>query len=155
MVQRVIRGGGRHRRWRCRLAALPRPAPPALCAALWLAAVGTDAWWVATTTPFTAGADTAVAVGFALMAVLAGRTLRRRRRQPGTAPVPATGSLRPWVAVIGVLLALELTAYLAGGSDRQAWPTLSSLYDAAAIDRWAKGLFAGLWLAMGWGLFRR
>ncbi|MHB1584627.1 MAG: hypothetical protein ACYC0E_12845, partial [Acidimicrobiales bacterium] len=112
-----------------------------------------DAGWVATTTPFTAGADTAVAAGFALMAAVAVATLRRRHggvRQP--AP---TGALWPWVAVLGLLVGLELVAYLVGGSDRHAWPTLSALYDAAATHEWAKGVFAVLWLAMGWGLFRR
>jgi hypothetical protein len=70
------------------------------------------------------------------------------------APAP-TGALWPWLAVIGVLSGLELVAYLVGGSDRHAWPTLSALYDGASAHEWAKGVFAALWLAMGWGLFRR
>jgi hypothetical protein len=112
-----------------------------------------DAGWVATTTPFTTGADTAVAAGFALIAVVAVGTLRRRHG--GARPPAPTGAWWPWAAVLGVLLGLELVAYLAGGSDRHAWPTLSALYDGAATHEWAKGVFAVLWLAVGWGLFRR
>jgi len=118
-----------------------------------LALAAADAGWVATTTPFTAGADTAVAVGFAVMAVLVVRTLRRRRG--GVRPPAPTGALWPWLAVIGVLSGLELVAYLLGGSDRHAWPTLSALYDGASTHEWAKGVFAAVWLAIGWGLFRR
>lgn len=127
-----------------------RPPVPLLVG---LAVGVADAGWVATTTPFTAGADAAVAVGFALMAVVVVVTLRRRRG--GVRPPPPTGALWPWVAVIGVLVGLELVAYLVGGSDRHAWPTLSALYDGASSEEWAKGVFAVLWLAMGWGLFRR
>jgi hypothetical protein len=121
---------------------------------LGIAAGAADAGWVATTTPFTTGADAAVAVGFALVALVAGSTLRRRRRLER--PAEPAGRLWPWMGVIGMLVVLELVAYVAGNDGhRHAWPTLSSLYDAAAADRWAKGGFAGLWLALGWGLFRR
>lgn len=140
----------------------PRQTPPGdrrLPRALLLVGLAlgaADAGWVATTVPFTAGADAAVAVGFALMAVPAVRALRGRRRRGGAARPPApTGALWPWLAVIGVLSGLELVAYLVGGSDRHAWPTLSALYDGASAHEWAKGVFAALWLAMGWGLFRR
>ncbi len=126
-----------------------------LLAVLGLVAAGAESWWVATTTPFTAGADAAVAVGFALMGLVAGRTLHQRHRRPAPPQPETTGSLWPWAVLIGALVVLELVTYLIGGAHRQAWPTLSSLYDTAAAHHWARGLFAGAWLAIGWGLFRR
>lgn len=133
----------------------PRSAATRLLVALGLAAAVADAWWVAVTTPFTTGADAAVAVGFALMAMVAGRTVHRRRRRRGPDRPGATRPLWPWTVLVGVLVTLELVTYLVGGAHRQAWPTLSSLYDTAAAHHWARGLFAGAWLAIGWGLFRR
>lgn len=112
-----------------------------------------EAGWVATTTPFTATADLAVAVGFAGMAVLAARALVLRHRVGR--PAPPSGSALPWVVAIVLLVALELAAYFAGSGHRQAYPTLSSLYDSAARVTGVKALFVLAWLGLGWGLFRR
>ena len=61
-----------------------------------------------------------------------------------------------WGAVTAVAVLLELATYVAGQlATRHAFPTLSSLYDAAARARPAKALVAVVWLALGWALFRR
>ncbi len=121
------------------------------------------AWWVATTTPFTTEADVAVAVGFGVMAALAGHTLWRRRSErhssdPAAALLPAPvapGSVLAWAVVLALVAGLELACYLAGLSNRQAFPTLSSLYDSAATSTAGKAAVVFAWVALGWGSFRR
>jgi hypothetical protein len=139
----------------------------------WLARVfvlgvaGAYSWWVATTSPFTTEADLAVVVGFGAMAALAGHTLWKRRSEPdspdpvsGSFPDAASSAVAPgsaaaWVVVVALAAGFELACYLAGLSDRQAFPTLSSLYDSAATSTAGKGAIVFAWLALGWGLFRR
>ena len=131
---------------------------------------GLTAWWVSSTTPFTSGADAAVAVGFALMAVPAGAALfhwtadARKPTSPiptGTAPSVGPPRQRwrrcvPWLAALALLVAVELSTYLAGlGGDRHDFPTLSSLYDTAARSQAAKATLVLAWMALGWGLFHR
>jgi hypothetical protein len=138
-----------------------------LVAVFVLGAGAAYSWWVATTAPFTVEADLGVAVGFAAMAVLAGRTLWQRRSGPHPgdlvhdsgpfhAPVAASsGSVAAWVVVIVLAAGFEVACYLVGMSDRQAFPTLSSLYDSAATSTGGKAAIVFAWLALGWGLFRR
>ena len=64
-------------------------------------------------------------------------------------------SVRAWMAAIIVFGAYELFTYFAGfGSDRHAFPTLSSLYDSATSNQAAKAVIVLGWMALGWGLFR-
>jgi hypothetical protein len=134
---------------------------------------GTYAWVVAGTRPFSAPADAGVAVGFAAVGTLAARSLARRHRRTsgGTGasagatagavvdapPVPEpAGLVRAWVAAAVIIAALELATYLAGLADtRDAFPTVSSLYDEAAASTAAKAVVVFAWMALGWGLFRR
>ncbi len=104
--------------------------------------------------PFTAAADTVTAVAFFGLAVLAAHTVVARR-QPPAVPAPARSTFRPWVASIGAACALELVTYFAGFSDRHAFPTLSSISDLAFHYQALKGAAFALWLALGWGMFRR
>lgn len=130
--------------------------------------VGTFAWWVSSTTPFTETADLAVTVGLALMAIPAAASLLHhddQRAVGGHATASPTGSpaaagdrpkLRAWLAAVAAVAAYELFTYFAGfGGDRHPFPTLSSLYDSAASSQAAKALFVLGWMALGWGLFRR
>ena len=113
-----------------------------------LVAVGAVySWWVSSTTPFTSGADVAIAVGFVLMAVVAGASILRS----GTGVESPTGLIRgtsrhahahrltsrpartrAWAAAFLFLLAVELFTYFAGSGNRHDFPTVSSLYDTAA-----------------------
>jgi len=123
--------------------------------------------WVATTTPFTVGSDTAVAVGFAAMVATAGWV--RRHRVVTDDPVPASDPERvddagpandsativPWLVLAAAVAVVELVAYFAGGSDRAAFPTLSALSDIAERSTAAKAALVAAWLALGWGLLGR
>lgn len=123
-----------------------------------------DAGWIATTRPF-AGASAGVAVLAGGLVVLVpaaaafkgrparpGAIGRLRRGQPVTARHP---SIAPWLAVAAVIVAYELVTLALGAGDRRAFPTVSSLYDAAARLRPAKAALALLWLGLGAALFRR
>ena len=107
----------------------------------------------------------AVAVGFGVMAALAGHTLWRRGSKgqrsdptPALASMPGPvvpGSVVAWAVVIALAAGFELACYLAGFSNRQAFPTLSSLYDSAATSTAGKAAIVFAWVALGWGFFRR
>jgi hypothetical protein len=112
-------------------------------------ALGTAA---ALTTPFTAGADATVALGFALIL-----SLSRVRRVPAVEPVavdPRWG--RRWAVVVAPLVAVlawELVCFAHG--DRHAWPTLSSLLDEVDGSPFGRGVAYTAWLGLGWALVTR
>jgi hypothetical protein len=126
-------------------------------------------WWVSSTTPFTSRADVAMAVGFVLMATVAGASILRggigvNRQRVSTEALPTTPALmadqaaartRAWAAALLFLLAVELFTYFAGSGNRHDFPTVSSLYDTAAQSQAAKAAFVLAWMALGWALFRR
>jgi hypothetical protein len=137
--------------------------------AVLVAAGAVYSWWVSSTTPFTSRADVAVAVGFVLMAVVAGASILRggigvngqgvsSEALPDTptliADQPAARS-RAWAAAFLFLLAVELFTYFAGSGNRHDFPTVSSLYDTAAQSQAAKAAIVFVWMALGWALFRR
>ncbi len=110
--------------------------------------VGAYAWWVSGLEHFTAPA---------LLAVMAAASLavgsawwRRRRRPPG--PTRHV-ELRPWLAVLGALLAWELMAFSL--SPRSTHPTLSSITDAALGPRPLEAVAFVAWLALGRRLAQR
>jgi len=115
---------------------------------------------VSATAPFTAGADTAVALALGVVAVALGLRLAAG---PVTGPVlvppapapgaPARRAVAVWGPVLGAALALELFSYAHG--DRAAYPTLSSLLDSLDGGRAGKTLCATAWLALGWWLVDR
>lgn len=142
-----------------------------------LACSGAYAWWVGTTTPFTTQADVTVAVGFAAMALVAGRSWPRSTT-PSAAKSADVGIAQgggagggmpqgesaglgvrrwaPWLVAIGLVVALELGTYFAGFSGgRHAFPTLSSLSDTVERSTGGQAVLAWLWLVLGWGLFHR
>lgn len=113
------------------------------------------AWVAAGTTPFTLAADVATAVPLAIAMAIAivVAVVVRRRRSPGEAESAPSGqgTLWPWWALMGVVAVVELVAYVAGlGTHRYAYPTISSLYDAASSVRAVKALLFFGWLALGW-----
>jgi hypothetical protein len=126
-------------------------------------------WWLASTTPFTWTADGVVAVGFGLMAVVAGNKLVRPRPRAADPDTRSTGSAgragadggpspptRAWVLALAFVVAVELFTYVAGWSgNRHDFPTISSLYDTAAGYRAAKAAIVFAWVALGWALFHR
>lgn len=125
----------------------------------WLAAAAGDAWWVASTRPFSTASDAAVLGGAAVVGVVAARTLPHRR--PGLPRLtalraPGRPQITAWMVVTALIVAYELATLLAGAIlGRPAVPTVSSLYDAAARSREAKAAIVFVWLALGWSLFRR
>lgn len=114
--------------------------------------------WASGTAAFSVPADVAVSVPSAVFAA----ALVLQARWPASGPwrrltpnVPgATGSALPWLAVIGVLVAVELASYFHGGP-RSEYPTISSLLDAMFHDRAAKAGVWFVWLTVGWYLARR
>ena len=112
------------------------------------------------TTPFAGPqAGLTVLAGAGLVAVLTvAAGWGRSSTTAGPPPPGAKGrpSLAAWGAVTAVAVLFELATYVAGElATRHAFPTLSSLYDAAAQARPAKALVAVVWLVLGWVLFRR
>jgi hypothetical protein len=137
--------------------------------AVLIAAGAVYSWWVSSTAPFTSRADVAMAVGFVLMAVVAGASILRGgigvngQRVPSEA-LPSTPTLmadqaaartRAWAAAFLFLLAVELLTYFAGSENRHDFPTVSSLYDTAAQSQAVKAAIVFAWMALGWALFRR
>jgi hypothetical protein len=126
-------------------------------------------WWVSSTTPFTSMADVAVAVGFALMAIVTGPSILRGRagsdgrsvapEDLGDSTAPSDDQRparsRAGVAAFLFLLAIELFTYFAGSGNRHDFPTISSLYDTAAQSQAAKAAIVFAWMALGWALFGR
>jgi hypothetical protein len=137
-----------------------RWASPAYLAAL--VTTGAYSWWVATTTPFTVGADVATAIPLGVLGALAvvqwrayrangapARPLRRRLDPPAA----ATGAVWPLPTVLLAALAFELDNLFS--APRSVHPTVSSLYDSAAGTHAWKAVFVLAWLALGWDLLRR
>lgn len=130
--------------------------------------VGAYSYWVATTRPFTDGADLSVATGFVLVGLVGAAAMWRRRHDGSDKPAASERDRPPdelglghrdtrlWWAVVALIIALEIAGY-AGGFvvDRAAFPTLSSLYDAASRSTAGKATIVFVWMVLGWGLFRR
>jgi hypothetical protein len=114
------------------------------------------AWIAAATTPFSVQADIVTAVPLGIALVLATWSVRkRRRRPPDRSAVERNGHLWPWAALVVAVATLELVAYILGlGAARDAYPTISSLYDQVSNVRAAKAILFFSWLALGWALVR-
>ena len=109
-----------------------------------------------------------MAVGFGLMAVVAGTSFFGRRGgadeitwspgATGDASTPARdrSATGAWVLALLLVAAVELGTYFAGWSgNRHDFPTISSLYDTAAQTPALKAAVVFAWLALGWALFHR
>jgi len=106
-------------------------------------------WFTAGTTPFTLGADVAVAVVLVIAAVLA--LVEARTGHPWRAPGPTRrGVLWPWWLAAGALTAWELVNY--AESPRRDYPTVSSIYDHFSKWQGAKAAIIAMWLALGWAI---
>jgi|HubBroStandDraft_1064217.scaffolds.fasta_scaffold257325_2 hypothetical protein len=137
---------------------LARWASPGYLAAL--VATGAYSWWVATTTPFSVGADVATAIPLGVLGALAVVQWRADRANGAPArplrrldPAAATGAAWPLPTVLLAALAFEL--YNLFSAPRSVHPTVSSLYDSAAGTHAWKAVFVLAWLALGWDLLRR
>ena len=124
-------------------------------------ATGIYAAIIAYTTPFTVGADVAVAVPIAAAATLLVRSLLRPTRTRadhargtggGDTGTLSFANLAPWLVVGVALVAWETLMFV--GAPRSAHPTASSLYDTAARWHGAKAAIAWVWLAVGWLIVR-
>jgi hypothetical protein len=116
-------------------------------------------WFAAASRPFTTASEIYCAVAFAgIGAAIVWHRLHRSQPTTGSGYVrpPATaGSLRPWIVVLCVFMAWELTTYFVGiTGNRHEFPTVSSLYDDAARFHAAKAFLFFLWLTLGWRLLR-
>jgi hypothetical protein len=112
---------------------------------------------MATTEPFTIGADAATAFPLAIGAGLTVADLVAAHRGGPPTDRPSTlvrwRAALPWLCLVVAAVTWELIAYFSG--PRAAHPTISSMYDAAA--RWT-AVKAGLvlcWLWIGRELVRR
>ena len=161
--QRVVRGAGAKgaqlsvKLARPRTSALSRHLP--LSVFVVLASV-VYSWIAAGTEPFTWGADLLCAIAFVPMAAAAFVSFRRMRHASRVGgefrglqePYQAQ---EPWLLVVGLLILWELVTYFAGfGGHREEFPTLSVLYNSAAVLRPTKAILFLLWLGLGWVLFR-
>jgi len=124
---------------------------------------------VASTRPFSAGADVVVAVALAAAAAVAAwrAVVDRPRHGGGGEGVAGDGPARrpvrvgrggrrvlvAWGAVVAGAVALELFSYTHG--PRAAYPTLSSLLDSLDAGRLGKTVAGAAWLALGWWLVDR
>jgi hypothetical protein len=125
--------------------------------AVLLAVAAAYAAWASTTSPFTVPADVAVSVpsaAFAAVLVLQRRWPSGPWRRLTPARPARDGSAVAWVAVIGLLVAIELASYFHGGP-RSAYPTISSAQDALFHSQAARASAWLLWLVVGWFLARR
>lgn len=140
-----------------------RPRPVAVWSgALMVAAVAAYSAWGSGTRPFTDPADVAVAIPSAIFAL--GVVLRLRwpetgpwRRLPPDRPASRAGGLggmAPWLAVVSIFVASELTSYFAGGS-RAIHPTVSSGLDSLFHYQAAKAAAFFVWILVGWYFVRR
>jgi hypothetical protein len=108
---------------------------------------------LASTSPFTTGADalTALALGAAAV-VLAVRLSRRSVQMAPAAIGESTGlvSALPWIVLLAVMIGWELFSFF--GGPRPAHPTLSTVYDL--VSRWpaVKAAIVLAWLVLGWEL---
>lgn len=112
-----------------------------------VAAVAGYCWIAAGLRPFTLPIAVAVAIPEVAMAGVAWR--RRVRGNP-----PAVSIRReavPWVTLLVVLAAWELTAYFS--SPRQEHPTLSSIADSLGGTHVGRAALFAVWLLLGWALF--
>jgi hypothetical protein len=127
--------------------------------ATWVVAGGLAAgiaaycWLAAGLRPFTAPIDAAVALPSALVAALAWRSSVSGPSVAVGQVAPTWRQAAPWAALVGLLAALELAAYLS--SPRRDHPTLSSVADTVMGTHLGRAaLFAG-WLGLGWVMFSR
>ncbi len=134
----------------------PLAALGAIVAAVTLSAIAGE------TTPFTWPADLVTAVALVAGVIGVGLRIRSDRRlaaepaAPGPVPsAPPAHRRWPWLVVVVAVVAWELVTYFAGASGaagREAYPTLSSLFDAATDGPALRALAFLLWLGLGWAV---
>jgi hypothetical protein len=103
------------------------------------------AWWAVGLPAFSAAATVAV-VGAGAVAMLGGSRADRTAR-------PAPGRVLPWLALAGLLAAVQAFAYLQ--QPRGEHPTLSSLTNAALDSHAARAAAFVGWLVVAVELARR
>jgi hypothetical protein len=104
------------------------------------------AWWAVGLPAFSAAATVAV-LGAGAVAMFAGSRSSRPDRPR------ATGRVLPWLALVGLLAAIQVFAYVQEPRDEH--PTLSSLTNAALDSHVARAAAFVAWLAAAVELARR
>jgi hypothetical protein len=105
------------------------------------------AWWATGLAPFSLGATAAV-VGAGLVAIAAGRRVRR--------PAPRRVTVRqaaPWVVLASAAGAVQLASFVQ--TPRDDHPTISSLTNALLDSQPARAAALACWLALAVELARR
>jgi hypothetical protein len=115
--------------------------------------VGAYCWFSADLRPFTIPIDAAVAVPSLIVMAYAWRRSGVSVTKPAGNDVSGSRGSAPWVALFGVLVALELSAYFS--SPRREHPTLSSISDALMGTHVGRAVMFALWLLLGWALLLR
>jgi hypothetical protein len=119
--------------------------PPALRTTVVVVAGAVYAWVAAGQRPFTLAQEVMVAIPAAVVLLVA--VVRPSSRRSGAA---AHGSSVPWLALAGVALAWELTAYFS--SPRHDHPTMSTIADELMSVHAGRAAVFLLWLGLGWSL---
>jgi hypothetical protein len=95
------------------------------------------AWWIVGLPPFSLAASVAVLSAGAAAAVIGSRFRRKS--------LAAAGSIVPWVVLVAVAGAWQLTAYLQ--QPRSEHPTLSSLVNSVLDSHPARAVAFVVWVA--------
>jgi hypothetical protein len=108
-------------------------------------------WFASGLRAFTLPVDLAVGVPVVLLLGLSWRRSGLGRPPVGLQTRPNARGTAVWAALIGVLAAWELVAYVS--SSRHAHPTLSSISDSITSGHAARAVVFGLWIIVGWRIF--
>jgi hypothetical protein len=108
-------------------------------------------WFASGLRAFTLPVDLAVGIPVVLLLGLSWWRSGLGRTPVELQTRPNTRGMAVWAALIGVLAAWELAAYLS--SPRHAHPTLSSISDSVTSGHAARAVVFGLWIIVGWRVF--
>lgn len=117
-------------------------------------------WLASGTTPFTLWAEIACGVAsvivghLAILKIVRMPKARDRHRTVASRALPGE-LLEPWILAVSLFIVWELSTYFAGfDGHRNEFPTLSVIANFISVWRPGKAVLFGLWLTLGWAIFK-